>query len=193
MGWFHDNPIIVKNLKLLRIVVLLLNFIFSYELSAQIEFEDFNWNSYTGWENTTNYSKTYVVDQRHTYVSDNNPGTKDQPLLTINKAAQLVQAGERVLIYSGVYREMVEPKNGGNQSDKMISYESAPGENVIIRGSRVLKSKWIQRRVLTDVLPDTTLTYTWSRKTWVTILPDSLFENDYFPFQLSNILPDEHP
>jgi len=163
-----------------------------YALVAQEKFEDFDWNSYKAWENATFYSKTIVVNQRHPEASDENPGTKEKPLKTINRAARLVHAGERVLIYSGVYREMVEPQNGGQGPDKMISYESAPGENVIIKGSRILKNHWIQRRVLTDVLPDTTLTYTWSRKTWLTTLPDSLFENDYFPFQLPNILSEEH-
>ena len=74
----------------------------------------------------------------------------------------------------------------------MISYESAPGEEVVIKGSRVLDAQWIQRRVLTDVIKDTTLTYTWSRKIWVTTLPDDLFDNGYYPFQMPNILPEEH-
>ncbi len=174
---------------LLLIIVLMC---FSDILLAQKKHEDFDWNNYTSWENSTRYSRTIIVNQRHPEASDENPGTKDKPLKTINKAARIVQAGERVLIYSGVYREMVEPKNEGKGPDKMISYESAPGENVIIKGSRVFKSKWIQRRVLTDVLSDTSLTYTWSRRIWVTTLPDDLFEDDYFPFQLSNILPEEH-
>lgn len=165
---------------------------FSFPLNAQKKFENFDWNSYSSWENSTIYSKTYVVNQRHPSASDENPGTNDRPLKTINRAAQLVKAGERVLIYKGIYRETIRPKNEGTAADKMISYESATGEEVIISGSRILHQKWEQRRVLTDVLPDTTVTYTWSRKIWVTTIPDSLFENGYFPLQLPNISPEEY-
>ena len=60
------------------------------------------------------------------------------PLLTINKAAQLVKAGEKVSIYTGVYREMIQPKYGGTAADKMIVYEAAPGEKVIVKGSKII-------------------------------------------------------
>jgi hypothetical protein len=87
--------------------------------------------------------KTYVVNQKYSEASDNNPGTNDLPLLTTSKAAQLVKAGERVLIRFGVYREMVELLNEGAGPDQMISYESAPDEQVIISGSRILKTTWM--------------------------------------------------
>jgi alpha-N-arabinofuranosidase len=165
---------------------------FTFPSIGQKKFENFDWNSYETWENTTLYSKTYVVDQRNPNASDENPGSKEKPLKTINKAAQMAQAGERVLIYSGIYRETLRPKNEGKSQDKMISYESAPGEKVIVKGSRILKTNWEQRRVLTDVIADSSLTYTWSRKIWVTKLPDELFEDGYFPFQLPNITPEEY-
>lgn len=50
----------------------------------------------------------------------------------------------------------------------MISYEAAPGENVTIKGSKIIDTKWEQRRVETDILPDAA-TYTWSKKIWVTM------------------------
>ncbi len=74
-----------------------------------------NWNFTNDWKNETIYSKTYVVNQRHPAASDANPGTEALPLLTVNKAAQLVKPGARVLIYSGVYREMIHPKYGRNR------------------------------------------------------------------------------
>lgn len=175
-----------------RLILYFLLMILSVSLKSQPINNNYDWDNFPVWENTTKYSKTYFVDQKHPDASDSNPGTKDKPLLTINKAAQLLKAGERVVIYSGVYREMIEPLNGGISADKMISYESAPGEQVIIKGSRIINSEWVQRRVLTDVLPDSTLTYTWSRKIWVTTLPDDLFENNYCPLKLQNILPEEY-
>jgi alpha-N-arabinofuranosidase len=151
-----------------------------------------NWELNNLWKNTTRYAKTYVVDQKHPSASDANPGTESLPLLSINKAAQLVKAGERVLIYSGVYREMVQPKYSGTAQDKMISYEAAPGEKVIVNGSKIISTSWEQRMVYTDKLPDSTNTYTWSRNTWVTTLPDIFFEENYFPLQLQNIEPAEY-
>ncbi|MTI33389.1 right-handed parallel beta-helix repeat-containing protein [Xanthovirga aplysinae] len=161
-------------------------------LVAQNGFEKFDWDSYRSWENTTAYSKTIVVNQRHPKASDENPGTLELPLKTINKAAQLVKAGERILIYSGIYRETIRPKNEGSGAEKMISYESAPGERVIIRGSRILNTSWEQRQAKTDAIDDSTFTYSWSRKIWMTKISDDFFEYGYYPFKLPNITPEEH-
>ena len=62
-------------------------------------------------------------------ADDNGPGTKQRPFRTINKAAQVLQPGERVVIASGTYRECVRPVRGGTGPAQMISYESAPGSN----------------------------------------------------------------
>ena len=35
--------------------------------------------------------------------NDDNPGTEEAPLLTIHKAVELVQAGDRILIHEGTY------------------------------------------------------------------------------------------
>jgi len=161
-------------------------------LSAQNRFEVFDWDSYKVWENRTVYSKTYVVNQKHPQASDQNPGTRELPLKTINNAAQKVKAGERVLIYSGIYRETIRPINDGTGPVKMISYESAPGEKVIIKGSRVLDTIWEQRQANTNVVNDSTSAFTWSRKIWVTKISDDFFEKDYYPFKLPNITSEEH-
>ncbi|WP_435625306.1 right-handed parallel beta-helix repeat-containing protein [Flagellimonas sp.] len=159
---------------------------------AQESTADFDWSGYERWENKTIYTKTYVVDQKHPNASDTNNGSLEKPLKTINRAAELVKAGERVLVYGGVYRETIYPTKGGKSRSKMISYETAPGEDVVVRGSKILNANWEQRKIYTDVLKDTSLTYTWSRKIWVTTIPDSFFEDGYFPLKLPNILPEEH-
>lgn len=127
------------------------------------------------WENTSEYTKTFVVDNNHALASDENPGTADKPFRTINKAAQVVQAGQRVVIHSGVYREKVVPKNEGQGPDKMISYEAARGSQVIIKGSRVLESTWVRSRNPAQ----------FSEKLWMTTLPDSIFP-EISPFALQN-------
>ena len=75
-------------------------------------------------------------------ADDNGPGHKARPFRTINKAAQVLQPGERVVIASGTYRECVRPARGGTGPAQMISYEAAPGAKVIIKGSEVLKDGW---------------------------------------------------
>jgi len=98
---------------------------------------------YETWEVPVKFSKTYYVDNGNPNASDTNPGTKESPFLTINKAAKVLEPGERVVIMSGIYRECVIPLRGGTGPNKIISYEAAPGAVVIIKGS-VLASpdKW---------------------------------------------------
>jgi len=56
---------------------------------------------FTTWENTTQFTKTWWVDGQLPEASDENPGTAEKPFLTINRAAQVVQPGERVVIRAG--------------------------------------------------------------------------------------------
>ena len=66
---------------------------------------------------------------------DRNEGTKEAPFLTIQRAAELAAAGDRVIVHEGEYREWVRPKNGGLSEDCRIIYEAAEGEHVTIKGS----------------------------------------------------------
>ncbi len=88
------------------------------------------------WERPAKYRKAYYVDNRHPKASDENPGTPELPFHTINKAAQVLQPGERVVIKTGVYREKIVPARGGTGPEAMISYEAAPGAEVVVKGSR---------------------------------------------------------
>ena len=97
---------------------------------------------FISWERPLQFTRTYFVDNRNPRAADSNPGTKELPFLTINKAAQVLQPGERVVIMPGVYRERVDPARGGTGPDKMISYEAAPGADVVVKGSRLVKTGW---------------------------------------------------
>jgi hypothetical protein len=101
-----------------------------------------NGREFVSWEKPLQFSRTYYVDNRNSRASDSNPGTKELPFLTINRAAQVLQPGERVIIMAGVYRERIDPARGGIGPDTMISYEAAPGANVIVKGSRIVKTGW---------------------------------------------------
>ncbi len=94
------------------------------------------------WEKPLTFSKTYYVDGKAANADDNGPGAQQRPFRTVNKAAQVLQPGERVVIAEGVYREWVNPARGGSGPDKMIGYEAAPGAKVVIKGSAVLDKGW---------------------------------------------------
>src|SRR5579871_458275 len=102
---------------------------------------------YAVWEQPLTFSKTYYVDNQDAMADDSGPGTSARPFRTINKAAQILQPGERVVIASGTYRECVRPARGGTGPAQMISYEAAPGAKVFIKGSEILKDGWQQQKV----------------------------------------------
>ena len=72
---------------------------------------------------------------RSTAGSDLNDGSKTRPFRTISKAAEAADAGDRVVVSGGEYREWVKPRNGGTSDICRIVYEAAPGERPVIKGS----------------------------------------------------------
>jgi len=78
----------------------------------------------------------FWVDQRHKEASDAKPGTKEQPWLTVGKAAATLVAGDTVIVRPGVYREAVVPKASGT-AEKPITYR-AEGEGVVLSGADAL-------------------------------------------------------
>ena len=65
--------------------------------------------------------------------SDDNPGTRDEPWKTLNKAARAAQAGDTVYFREGVYTESFSPQNSG-QADAPIVFASYPGETATFDG-----------------------------------------------------------
>ncbi|MBO4897868.1 MAG: DUF1565 domain-containing protein [Clostridia bacterium] len=76
-----------------------------------------------------NPKNTYYVSQA--VGSDSNDGSEGAPFKTIQRAADVAQAGDTVIIREGVYRETVTPKNSGNATQPVI-FKAADGENVTI-------------------------------------------------------------
>ncbi len=89
------------------------------------------------------------VNNRHLLASDDNPGTVDQPLLTIDEAADRAVSNKRnyistkVVVHPGTYREKVGmetytnwPSNQPNNQTPM-SFEAAVPGSVVISGSDV--------------------------------------------------------
>lgn len=88
------------------------------------------------------YSTEYHVAQKG---SDVNIGTINKPFRTINHAAQIAMPGDTVTVHAGVYREWVNPQNGGTSDDRRILYRAAPGEKVEIKGSEIVTG-WKQQK-----------------------------------------------
>ena len=82
----------------------------------------------------TTHARTLIVNPSLTGANDANPGSDAQPLRTISRAAELVQPGDVVKIHSGVFREKVTIKESGTK-EQPISFEAAPGAQVVITGA----------------------------------------------------------
>ncbi len=74
---------------------------------------------------------TYYVEQQNPVASDKNEGTQDAPFKTLAKAAEKAEAGDRVIIGSGTYREVLTPKNSGSATAPIV-FEAAEKAEVII-------------------------------------------------------------
>lgn len=66
--------------------------------------------------------------------------SKQGPLKTIQSAANLAVAGDTIIVHEGIYREWVEPQNGGLSEDERITYMAAEDEKVVIKGSEEIKN-----------------------------------------------------
>jgi hypothetical protein len=142
---------------------------------------------FMSWSDETQYLRVYHVAQNNPLASDENPGTEELPFRTINKAAQVVKPGECVWIYSGVYREMVQPRFSGEGPSRMITYQAAPGEHVIISGSRLVETGWERSHRCFG----SGAVWPFSKKLWMTTLPDELFEDRFNPFATPNATDEE--
>ena len=90
--------------------------------------------------------------------SDAHPGSKADPLRTIQHAAELAQPGDVITVHEGTYRERVTPPRGGISDQQRIVYQAAPGEKVVITGAEVVTG-WV--KVQDD--------------TWAVVLPNTFF------------------
>ena len=140
------------------------------------------------WEKPLHFTKTYYVDCNAKNADDNGPGTQDHPFRTINHAAQVLQPGERVVIASGTYREAIHPARGGTGPDAMISFEAAPGANVVVKGA-VVVSGWQPSEGWNIGLDTETHQPV---KAWELHLNPKLFPSGYNPFALDNVTDDRY-
>ena len=129
------------------------------------------------WEQPPQHRRTFFVAQQDPAAADGNPGTEQRPWKTIGRAAALLEPGDRVVVKAGVYREWVRPARGGAGPRRMITYQAAPGEKIVIRGSERYLGRW-QSSTLAGK--------TRNANAWMADLPDSLF-GGYNPLDEGNM------
>jgi hypothetical protein len=87
------------------------------------------------------FSTTYYVSSSQ--GSDENAGTENKPFKTIQKAADVMVAGDECLIDDGVYREAITLKTSGTE-EKPISFKAMEDAEVVISGTEVLEGvNWV--------------------------------------------------
>ena len=88
--------------------------------------------------------------------SDRNNGTSESTAFrTIQKAADVAQPGDTILVYSGIYRERVKPPRGGTSENARITYIAKPGDHVIITALDIWSPTWSQAANLYFATPRT--------------------------------------
>ncbi len=96
---------------------------------------------------------------------DKSEGSEQAPFLTVNQAAKVAKEGDTIIVHEGIYREWVKPQNGGFSEATRITYTSAPGEKVVIKGSEEVNN-W--QHVEENI--------------WKVVLPNHMF-GDYNPYE----------
>ena len=133
---------------------------------------------FRSWEVDPVWKRTFHVAQAASNASDDNPGTESSPWRTIGKAAAVLRPGQRVIVHAGVYRECVHPARGGTSPNRMIGYEAAPGEKVVITATDRWRPRWQptpdHRFLKPGVFPPTTKPR--APRTWRAELTGAMFE-----------------
>src|ERR1035437_10824425 len=66
-------------------------------------------------------------------------GSTHNPFGTITQAVDRAQAGDEIVIHTGVYREEIKLVRSGTAKDKMTTIRAADGETPILKGSDIIQ------------------------------------------------------
>jgi hypothetical protein len=83
------------------------------------------------------FGREFVVDSQHPAAADTNPGSAEAPLSTIQRAADIVQPGDRVVVKAGRYPESVKINTSGTLRDPIV-FEGAPQRGTLLDGAETL-------------------------------------------------------
>ena len=107
------------------------------------------------------FSREYHVS---TKGDDSGDGSSTDPFRTVAAAAGVARPGDTITVHEGVYRERIAPPRGGTSEEQRIVYRAAEGEEVVIKGSEIVKG-W-------EKIADAT---------WKVTVPNTLF-GEFNPF-----------
>jgi len=112
----------------------------------------------------------YYID---VHSAPHGDGSGDRPFNHINDAARIALPGDEVIVLPGIYRESVDPQNGGTV-DKPIIYRSLEPGKAVITGAEVL-SGWtpVKGGVWTARVPNTIFT---ERNPYTTLVSGDWFD-----------------
>lgn len=112
-------------------------------------YDDLQWNFNTVGSNNTGrfhvdnvrVAKVYIGTEWHVAPNGFNEGegSSSEPFSTIQRAAELADAGDTVTIHGGTYAETVVVTNSGTSTDPIV-FESCPGEDVVVSGLETVPS-----------------------------------------------------
>ena len=87
--------------------------------------------------------------------ADGNDGSSGAMFKTISKAAEIAQPGDVITVHAGIYRERINPPRGGSSDALRITYQAAPGEQVILKGSEAVTGwQYVQGDTWMATLPN---------------------------------------
>ncbi len=113
-------------------------------------------------------NKSRIAENGNLFVSvdgsDENDGSEEKPFRTIQAAANVARPGDVITVHEGTYRERINPVRGGLSDKERIVFQAAPGENVMIKGSELIKG-WEKEQ----------------NDTWKVNIPNSFF-GDFNPY-----------
>ena len=75
---------------------------------------------------------------------DGAKGTEEYPFQSISRAAAVAVAGDTITVHAGIYREWVNPENGGTGEARIVYRAAGDGETVIT-GAEPIK-EWKRRK-----------------------------------------------
>lgn len=111
------------------------------------------------------------VNQKANFDGD---GSQKHPYKFIQSAADLAQAGDIVVVYPGIYRENVNPKNSGTLEQRIIYKSVEPHKAIISGAERVTTWKQVNKNVWKICIPNS---YFLERNPYVTKVFGDWFDN----------------
>jgi len=122
------------------------------------------------------WAETFYVAVNAVGASDSNDGLSPEmigesrgPWKTLSKAAATAQAGDKVWVYSGDYRQedagygpgIIAIENSGDSAARPIEFAAPPGQRPVVNTLLVHDKRWIVINGLTFVSPDFALPANW--------------------------------